>query len=71
MSHYTIIRNGRHCGVKALTDAMAGRLEAQGVELIPVVEPIRVWIPGRASKQQRLRQERATFAEVIAIGRRG
>jgi hypothetical protein len=71
MSHYTIVRNGRHCGTKALTDAMAGRLEAQGVELIPVAEPIRVWVPGRATRQQRLAQERATFAEVIAIGRRG
>lgn len=71
MSHYTIVRNGRHQGVKALTDAMASRLEAQGVELIPTAEPIRAWIPGRASRQQRLSQQRATFAEVIAIGRRG
>jgi phytoene dehydrogenase-like protein len=71
MSHYTIIRNGRHCGVKALTDAMADRLEAQGAELIPTAEPVQVWVPGRVSKQQRQRQERATFAEVIAIGRHG
>lgn len=71
MSHYMIVRNGRHQGVKALTDAMASRLELQGVELIPVAEPVRAWVPGRASRQQRLAQERATFGEVIAIGRRG
>lgn len=67
MSHYTIIRNGRHCGVKALTDAMAARLEARGVELIPAAEPIRVWVPGRASKRQRLVQERLGFADTLAI----
>lgn len=71
MSHYTIIRNGRHCGIKALTDAMAARMERQGVELIPAGEPVQVWVPGRASKQQRLRQERPSFQDVIAVGRRG
>lgn len=71
MSHYTIIRNGRHCGTKALTDAMASRLELQGVELIPAAEPVRAWVPGRASRQLRLAQERPTFGDVIAIGRRG
>jgi len=67
MSHYTIIRNGRHCGVKALTDAMATRLERQGVELIPTAEPIRVWLPGRTTKQQRMAQERLGFADTLAL----
>lgn len=67
MSHYTIIRNGRHCGVKALTDAMASRLERQGVELIPAGEPIQVWRPGRTTRQQRLAQQRLGFADTLAI----
>lgn len=67
MSHYTIIRNGRHCGTKALTDAMASRLERQGVELIPAGEPIQVWYPGRTTRQQRLAQERLGFADTLAI----
>jgi len=71
MAHYTIIRNGRHCGTKALTDAMAARLEAQGVELVPAAAPVQAWVPGRASKQRRLAHERLTFVEVIAAGRRG
>jgi phytoene dehydrogenase-like protein len=72
MAHYTLVRNGKVAGTKALTDAMAARLEARGVELIPVAEPVRAaWVPGRSSRQVRLAQERATFAEVIAGGRRG
>lgn len=72
MAHYTLVRNGKVVGTQALTDAMAARLEARGTELIPVAEPVRAaWVPGRASKQQRLRQERPTFGDVIAVGRRG
>lgn len=68
MSYYAIIRNGRHCGVKSLTDAMAIRLERQGVELIPVAEPVRAaWVPGQASKQRRLAHERLGFADTLAI----
>ncbi len=37
MAHYTLInRDGKHCGTKALTDAMADRLEAGGWKVIPV-----------------------------------
>lgn len=72
MAHYTLVRNGKVTGTQALTDAMAARLEARGVELIPVAEPVRAtWKPGRVSKQQRERQLRPTFAEVVAGGRRG
>jgi hypothetical protein len=72
MAHYTLVRNGKVAGTKALTDAMAARLEAQGVELLPVAEPVQVrWVPGQATRQRRLAHERMTFVEVIAGGRRG
>jgi uncharacterized GH25 family protein len=72
MSHYTLVRNGKVTGTKALTDAMADRLAGQGVELIPVAEPVRArWVPGRVARQVRLAQERPAFADVIAGGRRG
>ena len=72
MAHYTLVRNGKVTGTKALTDAMAARLEAQGVELLPAGEPVHVrWVPGQRTRQQRLAQERPAFADVIAGGRRG
>lgn len=41
MSHYTLINpKGKHCGVKALTDSMADRLEDHGWQVIPADEKI-------------------------------
>lgn len=72
MAHYTLVRNGKVLGTKALTDAMADRLERQGTQVIPVAEPVRVtWQPGRVDRRQRLAQERPSFQDVIAVGRRG
>lgn len=68
MAHYTLVRNGKVTGTQALTDAMAARLEARGVELIPVAEPVHTrWVPGRASTQRRLAHERLGFADTLAI----
>lgn len=68
MAHYTLVRNGKVLGTQALTDAMASRLEAKGVELLPVAEPVRArWVPGQASKQRRLAHERLGFADTLAI----
>jgi hypothetical protein len=68
MAHYTLVRNGKVAGTQALTDAMAARLEARGVELIPVAEPVHAtWVPGQASKQRRLSHERLGFADTLAI----
>lgn len=39
MQHYTLINPaGKHCGVKALTDNMADRLEDNGWQVIPTSE---------------------------------
>lgn len=72
MAHYTLVRNGKVLGTKALTDAMADRLAAGGTQVIPVAEPVvATWKPGRVSRRQRLAQERPAFRDVIAVGRRG
>lgn len=48
MAHYTMINKaGKNCGVKALTDAMADRLEAGGWRLIPAAAPVTVITFGR------------------------
>ncbi len=71
MAHYTLVRNGRNLGTKALSDQMADLLAARGVEVIPTAEPVHAaWKPGSVSRRQRLAQERATHAEVIALGKR-
>jgi hypothetical protein len=67
MAHYTLVRGGKVLGTKALTDAMAARLEARGTHLIPVESPVTAWVPGRTSKQQRLAQERLGFHDTLAI----
>jgi type IV secretory pathway ATPase VirB11/archaellum biosynthesis ATPase len=72
MAHYTLVRNGRVIGTQALTDAMADRLAARGTQVIPTAEPVRAaWVPGRAARKVRLAQERPSFQDVIAGGRRG
>lgn len=72
MAHYTLVRNGKVLGTQALTDAMADRLAARGTQVIPVAEPVRAtWTPGRTPRQVRLAQERPSFQDVIAGGRRG
>jgi hypothetical protein len=71
MSYYTLIRNGQIIGTKELNDAMVERLERHGTKVIPADAPERnSWKPGRMDRRERMTYERATFADVLAAGRR-
>lgn len=63
MSYYTLVRDGKALGVKALTDAMAIRLEAHGVQVTPAEAPDNTpWSPVHSLKiQSRVGRARPAF----------